>query len=153
MKSPATAIYTAIKSALEGNVTYNGNPVKVFDYAPNDNEIPIVKGALHHYIEIGEISDTETAENADTFTHDATVDLYVVVGFPGIGSRMVVDDIVNQVMNLLQPYKGDALNLGTDFKNVVHSLEMGFETEQIGIHKTIIKTLRYRFTLDEILNN
>lgn|SRR5574343_820356 len=150
MKSPATAIMTAIKTALEGAVKYNGKDVKIFDYPPMDNDIPIIKGALHHYIEIGEISDTETPESADRFTHDATVDLYIVVGFPGMGSRMVVDDITNQVMQALQPFKGGALNLGADFKNVVHVLEMGFETQQQGIHKTIIKTLRYRFTLDEI---
>lgn len=148
MKSPVTAIANALTTLLS-NITYRGNVVKVFTYPPQDNEIPIVRGALHHYIEIGEMSDVETNENSDTFTHDISVDLQVVVGFPGMGSRMVVDEIVSDVMEAIQPTKGGKLTL-TGFKNVVYALEIGFETQQDGgLHKTIVKTLRYRFTLDE----
>lgn len=149
MKDVASTLRTKIKALLSGNVTYNGKAVRIFDHPPKDSEIPIVKGALYAYVQIGDISDTETPNDSDTFTHDTTMDVFVVVGFPGIGSGEVTNGIVNQVLQLILPNKGGKIDLGDDFYNVLTYLEIGFETTEQDIHKKHIKTLRYRLEIDE----
>lgn len=149
MKDPSEALRDAIYTLLNGNVTYNSKDVKVFKTYPKDNEIPIVKGQLYHYIEIGDISDTETNMSSDTFTHDTTMDIFVVVGFPGIGSKVVTENIANQVKQLIQPSKGGKLSLGSDFSNIIIRLDISFPTLEEGLHKKDIRTLRYRLEIDE----
>ena len=154
MIDPSQAIQDALFTILDGNITYTNSSdktkdVKVFKHTPQANEIPIVKGQLYHYIEIGNISDIETPGNADTFVHDTSVEVQVIVGFPGIGSQQVVNNIVNQVTQLVQTAKGGQLSLGSSFSNIIHYLEIAFQTTEQDTHKKIIKTLRYRLESDE----
>ena len=154
MKDPTQSIQDAIYTLLNGNVTYTNSDgkeftIKVFKDTPQANQIPIVKGKMYHYIEIGNISDTETPNNADTFVHDVTVEVQVIVGFPGMGSQSVVNNIVNQVTQLILTAKGGALSIGSDFTNIIHYLENAFQTTEQDTHKKIIKTLRYRLEIDE----
>jgi hypothetical protein len=149
MIDPSTAIENALYSLLNGNVTYNSKKVKVFKRTPKASEVPIVKGALYNWIEIGDISDTETAQDSDTFTHDTTVDLQVVVGFPGIGDKAVMNNISNQVQQLVFVSKGAKLSL-TGFTNVITTLDIAFQTrEDTATHKVIVKTIRIRIESDE----
>lgn len=150
MKDVTQTLKDTIYTLLNKNVTYNGNNVKVFKHTPKNTEAGIVKGRLYYYIEIGDISDTETPNNADTFCHDVSMDLQVVVGFPGIGSSDVYSTICNQVMQLIQPTKGGRLSLGSDFFNVYIEKEIDFTTEEQDIHKKVIRTIRYRLQIDEV---
>jgi len=149
MKDPSQKIVDAYYSLLNGKVTYSGKKVKVFKRPPKDTEIPIIKGAMYHYIEIGDVTDSETGSNADVFSHDATCEIYVVVGFPGIGDKSVMNNIVNQVLNKTLTGKGAKLSLGSDFTNIVHVLETAFDTQEQDMHKKLIKNLRYRLEIDE----
>lgn len=149
MKDPTQNIIDAIYSLINGNVTYSGKSVKVFKRPAKSTEVGIQKGKLYFYIEIGEVTDIETGMNADVFTHDSTVEVQIIVGFPGIGDKSVVNTIVNQVLQLIQPTKGGKLSLGSNFTNIVFYLENAFETREEGLHKVIIKTLRYRLEIDE----
>jgi hypothetical protein len=149
MKDPSQAITDAFYSLLNGNITYNGSKVKVFKRPAKNTEVGIQKGKLYFYIEIGEITDTETGQNADVFTHDTTAEIQIIVGFPGVGDKTVLNTIVNSAMQLIQTTKGGKLSLGSDFSNIVFYLENAFETREDGIHKVLIKTLRYRLEIDE----
>jgi len=150
MKDPTQSIVDAFYTLLNGNVTYNSKTVKVFKRPAKSTEIGIQKGKMYFYIEIGEVTDTETGSNADTFCHDATAEVQVIVGFPGIGDKSVLNNIVNQVLQLIQTTKGGKLSLGDDFTNIIFYLENAFETREDGLHKVIIKTLRYRLEIDEV---
>lgn len=149
MKDVSTPIINAFYSLLNGNVTYANKTVKVFKRPPKDTEIPIVKGALYHYIEIGDISDTEAPRNADVYVHDCTVDLQVIVGFPGIGDISLMNNIVNQVLQLIQTGKGSKITLAGGFTNIMIEKEIDFQTQEQDIHKKLIKTIRYRLEIDE----
>ena len=149
MKDVSDTLRDKIYTLLNKNVTYQSKNVKVFKDTPKNTNIPIVKGALYHYIEIGDISDTETPRDSDTFCHDVSMDIQVVVGFPGIGSKTVVNSISNQVQTLIQTSKGSKLSLGADFTNILIYKEIDFETTEQDTHKKIIKTIRYRLEIDE----
>jgi hypothetical protein len=149
MKDPTQNIVDAFYTLLNENVTYGGKTVKVFKRPAKSTEIGIQKGKLYFYIEIGEVTDVETGSNADVFCHDSTAEIQIVVGFPGIGDKSVLNNIVNQAMQLIQTTKGGKLDIGSDFQNIVFYLENAFETREDGLHKVIIKTLRYRLEIDE----
>lgn len=148
MKDPSQNIEDAIHTLLDGNVTYNGKDVKCFKWTPSLTEAGISKGALYHYIEIGEITDTET-ELKESFTHDCTVEVEIIVGYPGVGSKVVHNNITNQVIQLIAPSKPATLDLGDDFSNHLLILENKFELIEQGTHKIARVVLRYRLEITE----
>lgn len=155
MKSPVKTLKNAFYTLLNGNVTYtnskgNTSNVPIFKHTPKNTESGAAAGKLFYYVEIAEITDIETANSSDTYTHDCSVNLDVVVGFPGFGSSDIYHDIVDQVTQAINTTKGDTLNLGANFKCLYLYLENTIHNEAEGTHKIITEQLRYRMEVDEI---
>jgi len=148
MKDPTQSIIDALYTLFNGNITYNSKSVKVFKDQPTNSKAGIVKGKLYHYILLENVDDTELGANADNHVHDATVDIEVVVGFPGIGSKAVVNSITDDAMRLL-PAKGAGLSLGADFSNIIFELENTVNLEERGTHKVVRKIITFRLEIDE----
>lgn len=150
MKDPTQDIIDAIYTLFNDNITSTttNKKVKVYKDVPPASKIGIVKSKLYHYIVIENVDDTEVGKSADTHVHDATVDIEFVVGFPGIGSKTVLNDIVDQAFQLL-PAKGSGLSLGSDFTNPIFELENTVNQEERGTHKIVRKICTFRLEIDE----
>lgn len=92
MRDPRKALRTAYISALSG-LTYNGDPVTVYDKVP--------QSAIYPYVEIAEQTSVDGSDKS-SYGQEVTVLLNVVTGFePGIGGSSPSDDIANSILSTI----------------------------------------------------
>lgn len=109
MKDPANAVYTAVTSLLEGNVTVGATTLPVYSIMPDS------VGSGYVYIE----SFTGTNDDLkDAFMQFGNLTIQVVIPIGGAsGSKRLLNDFNNKVLELLKPTVSSTLDLSPNFNN------------------------------------
>lgn len=95
MKDPHKIFRTAVKQALDGQLTYDSSPVRVFDKKVEDESATT-------YV----LLSSQTASPIDNFSkfyNNATLLLQVVTKSDWSVSTNILDDIGEQITEILQP--------------------------------------------------
>jgi len=127
---------------LNGAVTYNGNPVPVYDtFAVNEAEYPYI------------ILSTQTAVDDSVKrcqAQEVTMLLDVVTGFIGAPDRQPLDDICNQIYQLINPADGNFIDVGPDL-NIISTRLLSDTTleAQNDVWKIVRRLIRFGHRLHE----
>lgn len=144
MRDPAIHIQTKYFQLLNGNITYGGQVVPVYDNVP--------KNATYPYIQIG--SKTDVARSTKTyFGNEVTQGLSIVSRFDAssIGSRMPMYSISNDVQEIIcaRPVSfTDVPGLNVISATLDNSLT---REELTTTHKYMIYELRFRHIIEQLV--
>jgi hypothetical protein len=142
MKLPNKLLQIAYYNALNGNVSYGGSTVPVFDVVPPTQEFP--------YIVLG--SQAIVHEGTKTsFGVQAIMDVDVVTGFEGsFGGKSQVYDISDEVVQLIVTRAQTHFSL-SGFSCYVSELESSTILEEITeTHILFSNKLRFRHLIQEL---
>ena len=107
MKDATKFIRAKIITALDGNVSYNGSNVSVYNRVPSDATFPYIRV---YSVSTSQINDNITAYNTEVITR-----LEVITRFPGdSGGDLQMNDIMNDIMELLISKTSSAFDLSSD---------------------------------------
>ena len=142
MNLPSRLLQVAYYQALNGNISYGGSNVPVYDVVP--------KGADYPYILLGSQLVTETKFNTDTRITDVIFDVDVVTGFEGaFGGKSQAYDISEDVINAIRKTPGTYLSL-SGFKMLTATLENSIILqEESETHILYINKLRFRHIISQ----
>ncbi len=107
MKDATKFIRAKIITALNGNVSYGGSNVPVYNRVPSDATFPYIRV---YSVSTSQINDNITAYNTEVITR-----LEVITRFPGdSGGDLQMNDIMNDIMELLISKTSSAFDLSSD---------------------------------------
>lgn len=107
MKDATKFIRAKIITALDGNVSYGGSNVPVYNRVPSDATFPYIRV---YSVSTSQINDNITAYNTEVITR-----LEVITRFPGdSGGDLQMNDIMNDIMELLISKTSSAFDLSSD---------------------------------------
>lgn len=107
MKDATKFIRAKIITALNGNVSYSGSNVPVYNRVPSDATFPYIRV---YSVSTSQINDNITAYNTEVITR-----LEVITRFPGdSGGDLQMNDIMNDIMELLISKTSSAFDLSSD---------------------------------------
>jgi hypothetical protein len=141
MNLPNKVLQTAYYQALNGNISYGGSNVPVYDTIPKDAEYPYI---------VLVSQDTNEEPTKDDFGYDISFELDVVTGFQGsFGGKSMAYDIAQDVINTIRTRTPNYLSLNgytmvTTTLDNSFILQEDFETFILYINK-----IRFRHKLQE----
>jgi hypothetical protein len=107
MKDATKFIRAKIITALNGNISYSGSNVPVYNRVPSDATFPYIRV---YSVSTSQINDNITAYNTEVITR-----LEVITRFPGdSGGDLQMNDIMNDIMELLISKTSSAFDLSSD---------------------------------------
>ena len=107
MKDATKFIRAKIITALNGNVSYGGSNVPVYNRVPSDATFPYIRV---YSVSTSQINDNITAYNTEVITR-----LEVITRFPGdSGGDLQMNDIMNDIMELLISKTSSSFDLSSD---------------------------------------
>lgn len=99
MKDNSTLLQTSFINLIEGNITYSGDTVPIYDNIPDNPSYP--------YIQMGNKESNDNSNKTNFSTND-TVSQSIIDRFPNnTGSRKAINSVANDLFNLVQPNKGE----------------------------------------------
>lgn len=140
MKNPSNSLRSAYFQALNGNVTVNGQPIKVYNKVLDENT------GDAYIILSNETGRRELSKCRDLREQTLLID--IVTKFPPYdGSNELANDIQEQVSQLVDT--GIELDLGPDFQSVLTEEEDSHDIDLQTPAETIIrKLIRYRHLIN-----
>lgn len=94
MKDNSTELQTEFYDLLNGQITYDGNAVPVYDTVPETPSYP--------YIQFGD-KESNDFSTKDTFASTDSFQLSIVDRFPGItGSRAGINSVANDLFGIIR---------------------------------------------------
>ncbi len=142
MNLPNKLLQQAYYSALNGQITYSGSNVPVYDVVPPDRTYP--------YIVLGSLNVLEDSFNNDTRIVTCIFDVDVVTGFDGsFGGKSQGYDISDSVVNAIRKTPGNYLSL-SGFQMITAVLESSVMIQQFTeTHVLYINKLRFRHKIQD----
>lgn len=142
MKSPSKELQTAYFTALNGNISYGGDNVPVYDVVPNNVAYP--------YIHLQDQIVNVQPQTKDTYITEVIFQIDIVTGFEGAyGGKSQAYDISNDVMDTIIN-RGSYLSL-TNFNLFQCSLDLSsMVTTQTDTHILYINRIRFRNLIEEL---
>jgi len=117
MKDPAQYVRRGLYNVLNGNITYDGSNVPIY------NTIPV--NATYPYIIIYSVTTNQIEDNRDNYIADVSTRLEVVTRFAdGDGGQLQANEIINSISQLVV-LKSGLLNLNSDGFNVYSQVNEG----------------------------
>lgn len=142
MNLPSKLLQQAYYTALNGQITYNGSPVPVYDVVPPGTDYP--------YIVLGPQTVVEENLNNDTRIMGVTAEVDVVTGFDGsFGGKSQANDIADAIVNRLRKTPGNYLSL-SGFLIITTQLDSSLTLqEQTETHTLYVNKLRFRHKIQD----
>ena len=141
MKLPSRLLQVAYYTALNGNVSYGGSAVPVYDF--------VRPSAIYPFIVLGSQNVIESNYNTDKRITEVVFDVDVVTGFEAGGGKSQCYDISDTVIGLIRKTPGNYLSL-SGFVMVTAVLESAvILQEQTETHILYINKLRFRHLIQE----
>ena len=107
MKDATKFIRAKIITALNGNVSYGGSNMPVYNRVPSDATFP--------YIRVYSVSRSQINDNITAYNTEVITRLEVITRFPGdSGGDLQMNDIMNDIMELLITKTSSAFDLSSD---------------------------------------
>lgn len=133
MKEPIHYIRQKIITRLNGNVSYGGSNVPVYNRVPSSQAEP--------YIIVYSQVTAETEDNKTSFIYDCTTRIEVVTSFfSDDGGELQANSIVNSILQLIKTSKTDEFDLSSQNFNVYQfNLEGVTYTEDADDEKTYFR--------------
>jgi hypothetical protein len=117
MKEPAQYVRRGLYNVLNGNITYDGSNVSIY------NTVPV--NASYPYIVIYSVTTNQIEDNRDNYIADVSTRLEVVTRFAdGDGGQLQANEIINSITQLVV-LKSGLLNLNSDGFNVYSQVNEG----------------------------
>ena len=117
MKDPAQYVRRGLYNVLNGNITYDGSNVPIY------NTVPV--NATYPYIIIYSVTTNQIEDNRDNYIADVSTRLEVVTRFAdGDGGQLQANQIINSISQLVV-LKSGLLNLNSDGFNVYSQVNEG----------------------------
>lgn len=117
MKEPAQYVRRGLYNVLNGNITYDGSNVPIY------NTVPV--NASYPYIVIYSVTTNQIEDNRDNYIADVSTRLEVVTRFAdGDGGQLQANEIINSITQLVV-LKSGLLNLNSDGFNVYSQVNEG----------------------------
>jgi len=117
MKEPAQYVRRGLYNVLNGNITYDGSNVSIY------NTVPV--NASYPYIVIYSVTTNQIEDNRDNYIVDVSTRLEVVTRFAdGDGGQLQANEIINSITQLVV-LKSGLLNLNSDGFNVYSQVNEG----------------------------
>lgn len=117
MKDPAQYVRRGLYNVLNGNITYDGSNVPIY------NTVPV--NATYPYIIIYSVTTNQIEDNRDNYIADVSTRLEVVTRFAdGDGGQLQANEIINSISQLVV-LKSGLLNLNSDGFNVYSQVNEG----------------------------
>ena len=117
MKDPAQYVRRGLYNVLNGNISYDGSNVPIY------NTVPV--NATYPYIIIYSVTTNQIEDNRDNYIADVSTRLEVVTRFAdGDGGQLQANEIINSISQLVV-LKSGLLNLNTDGFNVYSQVNEG----------------------------
>lgn len=142
MNIPSRLLQVAYYQALNGNVSYGGSNIPVYDVVP--------KTATYPYILLGSQFVNETNFNQTNRIVDVVFDVDIVTGFEGgYGGKSQAYDISDDVINLIRQTPGTYLSLD-GFKIITTTLDSANILQDLDeTHILYINKLRFRHIISQ----
>lgn len=118
MKDATKYIRAKIITALNGNVSYDGSNVSVYNRVPSDATFPYIRV---YSVSTSQIDDNRSKYNADIITRIEVITRFVADS----GGDLQMNDIMNDVLELLVSKTSNAFDLSTDNFNVYSTTNQG----------------------------
>lgn len=118
MKDATKYIRAKIITALNGNVSYDGSNVSVYNRVPSDATFPYIRV---YSVSTSQIDDNRSKYNADIITRIEVITRFVADS----GGDLQMNDIMNDVLELLVSKTSSAFDLSTDNFNVYSTTNQG----------------------------
>lgn len=143
MKDLYTSLRTAYHTALNGNLSYGGSNVPVYDRVPNT--------ATYPYVVYGQFSTTEIFAS-DVYIQDSTQELEVITGFDGNhGGNAMADSISNQIITIIRTRTEGYIDLSPNFKMISSTLDNSTSFVEDSVSHLIYRRLiRFRHKIEEL---
>lgn len=142
MNLPSKELQRAYYTALNGNITYNGSVVPVYDLVPT--------GADYPFIHLG---DQIVRENGtkDSFISDVIMQVDIVTGFEaGFGGKAQMYDIADLVSRVIVERVPSVLSL-SGFNLFKSQLDVSsFLEDQTDTHILYINRIRFRHLIQQV---
>ena len=117
MKDPAQYVRRGLYNVLNGNISYDGSNVPIY------NTVPV--NATYPYIIIYSVTTNQIEDNRDNYIADVSTRLEVVTRFAdGDGGQLQANEIINSISQLVV-LKSGLLNLNSDGFNVYSQVNEG----------------------------
>lgn len=146
MKDPVKYLKDAYYTLLNGNVTYNGSPISVYDEEANPS-------AGDYYIIVSTVTNTNQAVKTKFFTDlEIVIDVVTLINYQMIKEKEIVDVICGKIMNLVLPTKETTGIADTpDFQAISVRCESGnhLPVADTGTKKVVRRVLRFSQTIVE----
>jgi hypothetical protein len=144
MKDPAFIVRKGLFDILNGNISYDGTNVPVYNVVPNDASYP--------YIIIYSVSTGQIEDNKTKFISDVETRLEVVTRFSASsGGQLQANKIINSISQLII-LKSGLLDLSSDSFNVYSQTNNGitYLTEDLPDHTYYRGVLEMSVKLEQI---
>ena len=141
MNLPNKALQTAYYQALNGNISYDGSNVPVYDIVPKDADYPFIVFVSQNTIE---------DVTKDDFGTEIVFELDVVTGFEGsFGGKSQAYDISNDVVQAIRTRTANYLSL-SGFTMITTTLDSSLILqEDYENYVLYINKLRFRHKIQE----
>ena len=142
MNIPSRLLQVAYFQALNGNISYGGSNVPVYDVIP--------QGADYPFILLGSQFVNESNFNTTRQIVDVVMDVDITTGFQGsFGGKSQAYDISDQVVNRIRKTPGTYLSL-SGFKILTSTLDSAnILQDQDETHILYINKLRFRHIISQ----
>lgn len=145
MRNYADKLLQEVFDALDGSITYGGDPVPVF------TSVGMAKDEPYYVL----IDSTEGGDwgPVDRFGFDGSLTLQVVTKFDdGYSSRKPVENIADQVYNLLAPEVNSVIDLSPTFSMTVWELENSYiDVSLVQTEKAVRCIIRFHYYIEEVI--
>lgn len=137
MKAVDQVYREAIFTALNGNLTYNSNPVNVYSAEADTTD--------KLYVIIGEATNVQDNTNKKKFCTASTVNIEIVHYQEAGTSYKVINDVYDQMMDILipAPYTAGFI-INTDFQACNVEVTSTTDLYELSTEKIIRKVIRLR---------
>lgn len=142
MKLPSKQLQIAYYTALNGNITYGGSNVPVYDVVPQDADYP--------YIVLADQIVTDRPSTKDSYISDVIMQVDVVTGFEGAyGGKSMMYDISDSVIDIIRT-RAPYISL-TGFNLFKSTLDIAsLVTNETETHILYINRIRFRHLIEEL---
>lgn len=123
MKDATKYIRAKIITALNGNVSYSGSNVPVYNRVPSDATFPYIRV---YSVSTSQIDDNTSKYNADIITRIEVITRFVADS----GGDLQMNDIMNDILELLVSKTSSAFDLSSDNFNVYSTTNQGISYVQ-----------------------
>jgi len=143
MKDVSNVLYSALFSSLNGNITYQGQTIPVFELVP--------QSAQNDYIYLADLNLSESSAK-DRFMQNGYINIQIITRLQHDGSSNVkLDNICNQVKQALKPTITAVPSLSPNFNCTFFYLENDIKDYSLeDVEQVTRRILRFRIEVEEL---